>query len=1240
MNTQDPILSFNDMRNIYPVSKTIAFRLVPDSRTQAYVEKNDIISNAKTLSRDRNTLKNAADRIHRRFIEETLSKLRLPYGMLQEYSDATEETDREKRKERLSELNAALKKHIATAFKDIKKGGKTGFLAALGGEELLKDLLPAEVNTDEEREALKRLQRYTTYLRPYMDTRARIYSENGGGNTIPNRIVDDNLPIILANVKAFKLMPQDIRDATKAIFDTVNPAWAQSIDEVFMLSYGCLLNAQSAIDAYNALIGGISAEDGSRIQGLNELVNLHNQQLPRDRQDKRLPRFRQLKKQILSEHETLSWVPQALQSDAEVMQVLDTIHEAYKGFNGDSLLAVSEADPRKTYIRADRLAAFSKVTFKDWRKAADCIKSALRDQNPRKAREGEEGYEKRIDKLFKSRESFSLQEILDAVRAKHPTEDLTGLSAHIKVLLAAAEVNHSRMLSKTGETDGGEPLRQQKEDKDNARTAIRLWLDTLIELCNIAAWFDTKDDADDKDPDWYDNAVYPWQDFRPVLTKGYNAVRNYLTRKPFSTEKLRIYFGAPGLLSGWAESKLPVSRGVILKKDGTPYLGILIDNKLFDDAPEDRNSPWSKLHVLRIAGASKSLAKVFQDKSEDGSGNLATYKPSKAVLDLYLATKRKERKASEYTPDEVKMMIEFYQGCLEKNANWSAMGITTRPAGEYKSMAEFFEDVDKQDFAPTLVGIEENYIEEAVSDGRLLLFQITCQDMSPAHHGKDGNHKVILEEMLSERNMAERYIKLLGDAAVYFRPKSLPRKVTHPAGIPIANKNPDAKTPTRTLAYDLIKDRRYTEDRWMLHLPVMLNPKADPKGENAINGLVNQYIREHPDMYVLGINRGERNLLSVAVTAPDGTIVEQRNLNVFDGYDYRKALTAREKKRDAQQKNWEQQTAIKDLKTGYLSRAVGEIVRLVKKYHCAVVLENLDMEFRDKRKKFEREVYARFEAALVGRLGLLMDKDDEDRLHSALQLTRLGQTAGERTRWNQNGIVFFLSPAWITKTDPLTGFANRLNTRYENGEKARAFIRAFDLIRYNSATDRFEFHFRYENFHAGKSAGDPSRTWCVETYGERIENTSDEKNGSPKDVHHDITAELKTLLGNQSVEYLTGRDIREDLAGKLSAAAWDEFYKCLRLTLQNTNWDSDTREYSVIGCTALNGEFYDSRYAPETMPKDADVSAARCLAMKAHMAMRNIREYDVQDPPRTNTGKIVPVKTYVTDEEWFLSVQK
>ena len=387
MNTKEPILSFNDMRNIYPVSKTIAFRLIPDSRTQAYVEKNDIISNAETLSRDRNTLKNAADRIHRRFIEETLSKLRLPYGMLQEYSDATEETDREKRTARLSELNAALKKHIATAFKDVKNGGKTGFLAALGGEELLKDLLPAEVNTDEEREALKRLQRYTAYLRPYMDARARIYSEDGGGNTIPNRIVDDNLQTVLDNVKTFKLMPQDIRDGAKAIFDAVNPAWAQSIDEVFMLSYGCLLNAQSAIDAYNTLIGGISAEDGSRIQGLNELVNLHNQQLPRDGQDKRLPKFRQLKKQILSEHETLSWVPQALQSDAEALQVLNAIHEAYKGFNADSLLAVGEADPQRTYVRADRLAAFSKATFLDWRKATDCIKSALRAQNPRKARE-------------------------------------------------------------------------------------------------------------------------------------------------------------------------------------------------------------------------------------------------------------------------------------------------------------------------------------------------------------------------------------------------------------------------------------------------------------------------------------------------------------------------------------------------------------------------------------------------------------------------------------------------------------------------------------------------------------------------------------------------------------------------------------------------------------------------------------------------------------------------------------
>ena len=1234
--------SFNEFQNIYPVSKTLGFRLVPDPSTLEFIKKNDFIPSANTLNEDYTILKGAADRIHRRFIEDTLTKLRLPYPILQEYLDATQQEDKEKREKLLSETTKKLKDIISKAFKEARYDDKDSFLSALAGEKLLKNLLPEEVNNDAEKEALARLRRYTTYMRPYFEARARLYSDDSKGHTIPNRIIDDNLPIVLANIKAFEKLPDTVIDGVRPVFEAVKPAWAQDVREVFMLSYACLLNAQSAIDAYNTLIGGISNEDGTRLQGLNELINLHNQQLDASHKKEALPRIKKLKKQILSEAGTFSWISEAIENDEQVVSRLDAVKQALSSFDYSSILNIEETDTTAVFIRADRLNNFSHDIWGDWRLAATAIKDQLREQTPRKPRESETGYEKRIDKDFKNIPHFSLATLLDAMHAKCIAADLSAFTHRAEELISNVNSYRALMDEHLAALESENALRNQRTGKGevNARTLIKQWLDALMSLCGMTEYFTYTNGAEIVDAKWYADTVDEWIDFRPVLKGAYNTIRNYLTKKPFSTDKLRIYFGAPSLLAGWADSKVPESRGVILKKDDTPYLGIVIDKKLFDEAPLDMGSPWRKLNINRIAGASKSLAKVFQDSTPDGSGNLAIYKPSKEVYELYLATKRKERTSSSYTPDEVKMMVEFFQHCLQTKPSWKDMNIQTRPAGEYKSMNEFFEDIDKQDFAPSLSPIRQSFIEDAVHDGRLLLFQITCQDMSAAHHGKDGNYKVILEELLSERNMQEHNIKLLGDAAIYFRKSSLVRKVTHPAGVPIANKNPDAKTPTRTLAYDIIKDRRYTEDRWMLHLPVMLNPKADSKGERTINNRVRAYMREHPEMYVLGINRGERNLLSVAVTAPDGTIVEQRNLNIFDGYDYRKALAKREGERKAQQQGWEQQTAIKDLKKGYLSRAIGEVVRLVKKYNCAIALESLDMAFRSGRQKFERQVYATFEAALIGRLGFLMDKEDADRTQTVLQLTRIGQTAEERTKWSQNGIVFFLSPAWITKTDPITGFANRLNTHYENAEKAKDFVRAFDLIRYNPTTDRFEFHFRYESFPAGKNAGDPKRTWCVETYGERIENTSDEKTGSPKDIHHDITTEFKTLFNEQSVNYLTGKDIRDEICAKLSATAWNEFYKCLRLTLQNTNWDSDTREYSVIGCTTLNGRFFDSRYAPETMPKDADISAARCLAMKAHMAMRNIRDYDEQNPPRTNTGKIVPVKTYVTDDEWFLYVQE
>ena len=67
-------------------------------------------------------------------------------------------------------------------------------------------------------------------------------------------------------------------------------------------------------------------------------------------------------------------------------------------------------------------------------------------------------------------------------------------------------------------------------------------------------------------------------------------------------------------------------------------------------------------------------------------------------------------------------------------------------------------------------------------------------------------------------------------------------------------------------------------------------------------------------MHIIGIDRGERNLIYVSVIDTKGNIVEQRNFNIVNGIDYKEKLKQKELDRDNARKNWKEIGKIKDLK--------------------------------------------------------------------------------------------------------------------------------------------------------------------------------------------------------------------------------------------------------------------------------------------------------------------------------------
>ena len=140
----------------------------------------------------------------------------------------------------------------------------------------------------------------------------------------------------------------------------------------------------------------------------------------------------------------------------------------------------------------------------------------------------------------------------------------------------------------------------------------------------------------------------------------YNKVRNYVTQKPYSTEKIKLNFECPTLLNGWDANKEEANLGVILLKEGKYYLGIINPycKKIFDVDEKDSNEQnnYKKMEYKLLPGPNKMLPKVFFSNSR-----IEEFNPSKELQEKL----KKENinidiiKADVSKREEVKELIKF-----------------------------------------------------------------------------------------------------------------------------------------------------------------------------------------------------------------------------------------------------------------------------------------------------------------------------------------------------------------------------------------------------------------------------------------------------------------------------------------------------------------------------------------------------------------------------------------------------
>lgn len=1232
--------AFEEFTGIYPVSKTLRFEAKPVGATMSHIIQSGLLEEDEHRAESYVKVKLLIDEYHKAFIDKVLRDFRLPLedtgtgiSLSGYYSCYVIKSKDEAAKKHFTKVQEGLRKMIAKAL-----SSNETFATIFKKELIQKDLVQfiQAANTEqlhqlERGEALsyiKEFSDFTTYFTGFNENRANMYSPEEKSTAIAYRLVNENLPRFIENMDSFAKVAAvpEMQDRLQTLYSDYEPYLnVVSISEMFQLDYFNQVLTQTQIDVYNSILGGKTNDEGrEKVQGLNEYINLYNQQ----HKDARLPKLKVLYKQILSDRNAISWLPEAFESDNETLQAIracyQEIHEAVLGENGlkPLLESLSDYESDGIFIRNDlQLTDISQKMFGSWSVIPEAIKADIRQVTPaRKRKESEEDYEKRVDAIFKNADSFSIRYLNDCLRAFRPDSSLT-LEGYFADLGAAStsieqSINHFYRIENAYTEVAAvlqatyPPTKNLAQDEQQVER-IKVLLDALKDLQRFVKPLLGKGDETGKDERFYGELSWLWTELDKV-TPLYNKVRNYMTRKPYSQDKIKLNFENAQLLAGWDANKEKDNACILLRRKGQYYLGIM-DKKhrsLLGKAMPSEGECYEKMVYKLLPGANKMLPKVFFSKSR-----IDEFKPSSALLERY--ERGTHKKGENFDIRDCHALIDFFKASIQKHEDWSKFGFQFSDTSTYEDLSGFYREVEQQGYKVSFAQVSVAFIHRLVEEGKMYLFQLYNKDFSEHSKGTPNLHTLYWKALFDERNLADVVYKLNGQAEMFYRKKSIDgSRPTHPAHQPVRNKNPKQPKKESVFAYDLIKDRRYTVDKFQFHVPITMNFKA--VGGDNLNQEVREYLRSADDVHIIGIDRGERHLLYVTVIDGKGTIKEQFSMNEikneYQGVsyhtDYRGLLDTREEERQKARQSWQSIENIKDLKEGYLSQVVHKIAQMVIKYHAIVVLEDLNMGFMRGRQKVEKQVYQQFEKLLIEKLNYLVDKQAEASLPGGLmkayQLTNRFSSFKELGK--QCGFLFYI-PAWNTsKIDPVTGFVNLLDTRYESVDKARSFFSKFRFIRYQEAQDWFEFGFDYDDF--GKKAEGTRTRWTLCTRGERILTfRNPEKNNQWDNEKVDLTQVMKELLAGHHID-IRG-NLKEAIAAQREKSFFEGLLRVLKLTLQMRNSITGTEtDYLVSPVADEQGDFYDSRTCSRGLPSNADANGAYNIARKGLMMVRQLRQSD------------------------------
>ena len=1109
---------------------------------------------------------------------------------------------------------------------------------------------------------------FVGYFDKFFKTRENFYKADGTETAIATRAIDQNLKRFCDNIKTFNKLKG------KVDFSDVEKSFDLESKSVFSLDFynGCLL--QPGIDKYNEFIGGKTLQNGQKLQGVNELVNKYRQ----DNKGEKMPFLKKLDKQILSEKDKI--LVDEIEDDNELYEKLKRFFETsgeriniLKKLFTDFEEHNEQYDLEKIYISKE---AFNTITRR-WTFEGETFEKELyaiisqknvkatyealrRDKSDSTIKKEKEGYKFppfiRLSHIKQALDKIELDGIYASGRDKEKSEKYFWKEIYVEKIAALGdktiweqflavylfEFSHlfERDVTVQEETTDGKKkqknikaglnvfrkeLKNKLDDfeKEDAKTAIKNYADEVLHIYQIAKYFAVEKkrvwlDYYECDPLFYNHNEHGYEifynDAYEEIVQVYNKLRNYLTKKPFSQEKWKLNFENATLADGWDKNKERDNTSVILRKEGKYYLGIMkkefnnilssqYENEFLADGDEE--SYYEKMVYKFFPDQAKMFPKVcFSAKG------LAEFEPSKEIYEIYKNGEYK--KGDTFSISSMHKLIDFYKDCLQKYDGWKNYQFKhlKKTGGYQDNIGEFYSDVAEDGYVISFQKISENYLIKQNQDAKLYLFEIHNKDWNEKATGAKNLHTIYFESLFSDENSKQNFpMKLNGQAEIFYRPKT--EKLKKERIVTKKNKK------TLEKGEKAWHKKRYLENKIFFHVPMTMNRMAG--GDFGFNREVNNFLANNSDINIIGVDRGEKHLAYYSVINQKEELLESGSLNEINGVNYAEKLDERAKNREQARKDWQSVEGIKDLKKGYISQVVRKLADLAIEHNAIIVLEDLNMRFKQIRGGIEKSIYQQLEKALIEKLNFLVNKGEVNpekagHLLRAYQLTAPFESF--KTMGKQTGIIFYTQAGYTSKIDPLTGWRPNLYLKYANAEKTKELIKKFDNIRFDAEKSRFEFSYDLDKFFPDLKEKPGNTKWTTCSCVERIRwNRKLNQNKGGYDYYADVTDNFAKIFVDANIDIK--QSILEQI-DKLNSRGNEKFFKDfiflfnLMCQIRNTDKEKQGDENDFI--LSPVEPFFDSRKAKkfgDNLPKNGDENGAYNIARKGIILLNRIGEWKI-----------------------------